>query len=203
MKFCNHCGADVIHITPENDNRLRFVCSCCDFIHYQNPNIVAGVLPLIVDTDGIEKVLLCRRAIAPRYGFWTLPAGFMENEESLEEAAERESIEEANLKLGKLKLYMVTSLSYISQVYMMYIGQAENDFSPGIETLETQLFTEAEIPWDELAFPVVTQTLKNYYTDRANITIQKSQAEASLKKLSSADMECFPVHNTSMHRNNL
>jgi len=81
MNFCNQCGETVTHIIPENDNRLRYVCSSCNFIHYQNPNIVAGVLPLIVDEDGIEKVLMCRRAIEPRHGFWTLPAGFMENEE--------------------------------------------------------------------------------------------------------------------------
>ena len=85
MNFCNDCGQKVIQNIPENDNRLRYVCSACDLIHYQNPNIVAGVLPLIVDSDGVEKILLCRRAIEPRHGYWTLPAGFMENEESLEE----------------------------------------------------------------------------------------------------------------------
>jgi len=200
MNFCNQCGETVAHTIPENDNRLRFVCSSCCFIHYQNPNIVAGVLPLIVDSDGIEKILMCRRAIEPRYGFWTLPAGFMENEESLEEAAARESIEEANLKLGKLRLYMVTSLPYISQVYMMYIGQAENDFSPGIESLETQLFTESEIPWDQLAFPVVTDTLKNYFSDRAGLISKSTQNTESLGKLSEAEIANFPVHNSSMKR---
>ncbi|MEH6456681.1 MAG: NUDIX hydrolase [Cocleimonas sp.] len=200
MNFCNQCGEKVTHTIPENDNRLRFICISCDFIHYQNPNIVAGVLPLIIDTDGVEKVLLCRRAIEPRHGFWTLPAGFMENEESLEEAAERESIEEANLKLGQLRLYMVTSLPYISQVYMMYIGQAENTFSPGIETLETQLFTEADIPWDELAFPVVRDTLKNYFSDRAELFSQKTQSNESLGKLTEAEMANFPVHNSSITR---
>jgi len=197
MNFCNQCGETIIHTIPKNDNRLRFVCSSCNFIHYQNPNIVAGVLPLIVDADGIEKVLMCRRAIEPRHGFWTLPAGFMENEESLEEAAARESIEEANLKLGKLRLYMVTSLPYISQVYMMYIGQAENDFSPGIESLETQLFTESEIPWDDLAFPVVKQTLQNYYSDRASLVKQNREA---IRKLSSTNMDSFPLHHLSIQR---
>ena len=167
MKFCSQCGANVIQKIPENDNRLRYVCESCDTIHYQNPNIVAGVLPLVIDNDGVEKVLMCRRAIEPRHGFWTLPAGFMENEESLEEAAARESQEEANLKLGELKLYVVMSLPHISQVYMMFIGRAENDFSPGIESLETKLFTEAEIPWDQLAFPVIEKTLKYLFSDRA------------------------------------
>ena len=194
MNFCNQCGEKVDHKIPENDNRLRFICCSCDVIHYQNPNIVAGVLPLIVDSDGVEKVLMCRRAIEPRSGFWTLPAGFMENEESVEEAAAREAIEEANLKLGKLKLYMVTSLPYISQVYMMYIGQAENEFSPGIESLETELFTQEDIPWDELAFPVVKTTLDNYFSDRA---IVKKQENA---KLSKEDIDNFPVHTSTMKR---
>ncbi len=179
---------------------MRFVCSSCEVIHYQNPNIVAGVLPLIVDKDGIEKVLMCRRAIEPRRGFWTLPAGFMENEETLEEAAARESIEEANLKLGKLRLYMVTSLPYINQVYMMFIGQAENDFSPGIESLETQLFTEADIPWDELAFPVVRDTLKNYFADRAEFVSQSKQSNEPQGKLSEAEIASFPVYNSSITR---
>ncbi len=200
MNFCNQCGETVTHIIPENDNRLRFVCCSCKFIHYQNPNIVAGVLPLIVDSDGVEKVLMCRRAIQPRHGFWTLPAGFMENDETLEEAAARESIEEANLKLGKLRLYMVTSLDYISQVYMMFIGQADNDFSPGIESLETRLFTESEIPWDQLAFPVIKDTLQNYFSDRSELVSQNTQSNQSLGKLSVTDMNSFPVHNSSIRR---
>ena len=190
MNFCNQCGEKVAQKIPENDNRVRYVCISCEMIHYQNPNVVAGVLPLIVDTDGIEKVLLCRRAIEPRYGYWTLPAGFMENEESLEEAAARESVEEANLKLGKLKLYFVMSLSHISQVYMMFIGQADNDFSPGIESLETQLFTEDDIPWDQLAFPVVGKTLESFFADRANL-VDKSE----VKTLSALQVSNLPVHN--------
>lgn len=200
MNFCNQCGEKVIHEVPKDDNRLRFVCSSCDVIHYQNPNVVAGVLPLIVDSDGVEKVLMCRRAIEPRHGFWTLPAGFMENEESLEEAAARESLEEANVKLGKLRLYIVTSLPYISQVYMMYIGQAENEFSPGMESLETRLFTEAEIPWDQLAFPVIKQTLQNYFFDRKELISKKTHPLEPLKMLSETDMDNFPVHNSSLQR---
>lgn len=195
MNFCNQCGAKVIQEIPEGDNRLRFVCPSCDFIHYQNPNIVAGVLPLIVDNDGVEKVLLCKRAIEPRHGFWTLPAGFMENEETLEEAAARESKEEANLNLEQLKIYTMTSLPYISQVYMLFIGQAENDFSPGIESLETQLFTEDEIPWDQLAFPVIKHTLEHYFSDRKAL-LSNTQQET----LTKADMNNFPVHSSSMQR---
>lgn len=195
MNFCNQCGKRVIQKIPESDNRLRYVCSSCDTIHYQNPNIVAGALPLIMDSDGIEKVLLCRRAIEPRHGYWTLPAGFMENEESVEEAAARESAEEANVTLGELKLYMVVSLPYISQVYMMYIGQAANDFSPGIESLETKLFTEAEIPWDELAFPVVEKTLKHFYADKLAMVKSENYSNNSNGSLSVSMLNAFPIHN--------
>lgn len=195
MNFCSQCGKKVTHIIPKNDNRLRYVCSSCDFIHYQNPNIVAGVLPLIVDEDGIEKVLMCRRAIEPRHGFWTLPAGFMENEETLAEAAAREANEEANVKLGELKLYMSTSLPYISQVYIMFIGKAENDFSPGIESLETQLFSEAEIPWDDLAFPVIKQTLDNFFADSKKLKSQSNQNILSIE-----DIATFPMHNLTIQR---
>ncbi len=190
MNFCNHCGESVSQKIPPNDNRMRYVCDSCGTIHYQNPNVVAGVLPLIVDNDGIEKVLLCRRAIEPRYGYWTLPAGFMENGESLEEAAARESIEEANLKLNKLNLYFVMSLTHISQVYTMFIGQAKNDFSPGIESLETKLFTESEIPWEQLAFPVVAKTLKSYFTDRSNFL-----SDNKIGVLTPNQVDDFPVHN--------
>ena len=166
MNFCKQCGEKVAQEIPENDTRLRYVCTSCTTIHYENPNIVAGVLPLIVDSKGIEKVLMCRRAIEPRYGLWTLPAGFMENGESVEEAAARESYEEANLKLSDLKLYTVMSLPHISQVYMLFIAKAENDFSPGFESLETRLFDESEIPWTEIAFPVMTKTLQCYFIDQ-------------------------------------
>ena len=196
MNYCNQCGERVVLKTPENDNRLRFVCSSCEFIHYQNPNIIAGALPLVIDSDDIEKVLLCRRAIEPKHGYWTLPAGFMENEETLEEAAARESSEEANLTFDELKLYTVMSLPHISQVYMIYIGQAKNEFSPGIESLETKLFTEDQIPWDELAFPVVVNTLKNYYADRSNLALDKKQ----VSKDSMIDINHFPIHTSSMHR---
>jgi len=197
MNFCNQCGEKVTHKIPENDNRLRYVCISCEMIHYQNPNVVAGVLPLIVDTDGVEKILLCRRAIEPRYGYWTLPAGFMENNESLEEAAARESMEEANLKLGQLNLYFVMSLTHISQVYMMFIAQAENDFSPGIESLETKLFTESEIPWDQLAFPVVSKTLKRFFADRLSLI-----TDIETTPLKQDQVNSLPVHNIVHQKDN-
>jgi ADP-ribose pyrophosphatase YjhB (NUDIX family) len=167
MNFCNQCGATVSLQIPENDNRQRYVCDECHTIHYQNPNIVAGILPIFVNSDGKDKVLLCRRAIEPRYGLWTLPAGFMENSESVEQAACREAEEEANLSVENRQLYMVMSLPHISQVYMLFIGQiSQQDYAPGIESLEVKLFSEKDIPWQELAFPVITQSLQCYFEDR-------------------------------------
>jgi ADP-ribose pyrophosphatase YjhB (NUDIX family) len=163
MKYCSACGATVTYRIPAGDNRLRFVCDSCETIHYQNPKIVAGVLP----TWG-EKVLLCRRAIAPRYGLWTLPAGFMENGETTEQAAARETREEANAQVGDLQLYTVVSLPHVSQVYMIYRGEllAEDAFAPGVESLEVRLFSEAEVPWEALAFQTVRKTLEHFFHDR-------------------------------------
>ena len=150
MKFCTQCGNAVTHRIPEGDNRARYVCDSCDEIHYQNPRIIAGCLPVHED-----RVLLCRRAIEPRSGLWTLPAGFLENGETVAEGATRETREEANASVKIVDLYTLFSLPHISQVYMFYLAHLTDlDFSPGEETLETRLFSEHEIPWDELAFPV-------------------------------------------------
>jgi len=160
MNFCSHCGKTVVTMVPKGDNRERFVCESCDTVHYQNPNNVAGTILTWQD-----KVLLCKRAIDPRYGLWTLPAGFMENNETVAQAAARESMEEANARSGPLNLFGVFSLPYISQVYMMFSGRLlSDDISPGLESLEVGLFTRDQIPWEEIAFPikhglVVTQTV--------------------------------------------
>jgi ADP-ribose pyrophosphatase YjhB (NUDIX family) len=186
MKYCSQCGEKVSQGIPENDNRLRFICSVCETIHYQNPNIVAGTLPLIMGADGREKVLMCRRAIEPRYGLWTLPAGFMENGESVEQAALRESHEEANAVLDNLRLYTVMSMPHINQVYMIFMGNvAEAKYSPGIESLETRLFDEDEIPWSEMAFHVISKTLQCYFEDR------KGAVEG--------EQQIYPVHNLVYH----
>lgn len=129
--------------------------------------LTQSVLPVYKNDSGADKVLLCKRAIEPRYGLWTLPAGFMENGESVEQAAIRESEEEANLTLQNLQLYTVMSLPHISQVYMLFKADIANDnFSPGIESLETELFEERQIPWDQIAFPVMSKTLQCYFEDR-------------------------------------
>jgi len=162
MNYCSECGATVGQRIPEGDNRLRYVCECCGVIHYQNPKIVAGCIP-----EWKQKILLCRRAIEPRHGLWTLPAGFMENGETTLNAAERETFEEASAKLTEVQLYAMYSLPHISQVYIMYRGRLVDGYAAaGSESLEVQLFAENEIPWDELAFPVIRKTLEVYFADR-------------------------------------
>jgi len=166
MKFCSHCGEPVEQKIPDGDNRPRFVCTSppCERIHYENPRIIAGCLG-----EFENKILLCKRAIEPRQGLWTLPAGFMENEETTLQAAQRETDEEANAKINDCQLFCTLSIPHISQVYIMYRGELVNGFAePGIESLETRLFSEAEIPWETLAFPVITETLKLYFSDKKN-----------------------------------
>jgi ADP-ribose pyrophosphatase YjhB (NUDIX family) len=161
MKYCSQCGAEIVVRIPDDDNRERHVCSGCDTIHYQNPKIVAGCIPAWED-----KVLLCRRAIEPRHGYWTLPAGFMELGETSLEAAVRETLEEANARVDIQDLYMVINLPHVDQVYMMFRSRLlDTEFHPGAESQEVGLFTQEEIPWDALAFATIRETLRYYYED--------------------------------------
>ena len=162
MNFCSQCGSPVILQTPDNDHRQRHVCPSCSTIHYRNPNIIAGCIATFDD-----KVLLCRRAIEPQVGYWTLPAGFLENGETTEEGAARESWEEARARVDIESLYGLFNVPHISQVYMIYRAQLITPtVSAGVESLEARLFSEAEIPWDQLAFSVVETTLKRFFEDR-------------------------------------
>lgn len=162
MKFCSHCGHAVVNRIPSGDDRPRYICDHCGAIHYQNPRIIVGCLPVIDD-----RVLLCRRAIEPRRGFWTLPAGFMENGETTLEGALRETWEEARARIGQQMLYRMFDLPHINQVYMFYRGLLLGpQFAPGDESLEVDLFREQDIPWDDIAFPVVLDTLRDYFDDR-------------------------------------
>ena len=162
IKYCCHCGSDVVHKVPEGDSLLRAICEQCGHIQYQNPKLVVGCLPVYGD-----RILMCKRAIEPRYGLWTLPAGFMENNESASEGAAREAIEVANAKVEIEDLYTVYSIPHINQVHMMFRAQLlDPDVSPGIESLEVKLVTEDEIPWDHLAFTMVRRTLEAFLQDR-------------------------------------
>lgn len=147
---------------PGGDNRPRHVCDSCGEIFYQNPNIVAGCVPVWG-----EQILLCKRAIEPRYGLWTLPAGFMENGETTAEAAGRETWEEASTRVEVGDLFAVFNLPQINQVYMMFLAvMPEPEFGPGTESLDCRLYAEADIPWDQLAFPTITHTLRFFFEDR-------------------------------------
>lgn len=163
MKFCAECGAPVELSTPQDDHRQRHVCTVCNTIHYQNPKLIVGAIPEWQD----GRILLCRRAIEPRRGLWTLPAGFMENGETTAQAAARETLEEANARIDVLDLYAMYNLPYIDQVQLLYRATLlDLDFSPGVESLEVQLFAEEEIPWDTLAFRPIHYTLEHYFADR-------------------------------------
>lgn len=162
MKYCCHCSAAVELLIPEGDCLPRYVCTTCHVIHYQNPKMVVGCIP-----EWEDKILLCRRAIEPRVGWWTLPAGFMENNETLAQAAARETLEEANARVEIGDLYALYSLPHISQVYVLFRAQLlDLDFKPGIESLEVKLMSENEIPWEEMAFRVIHDPLRRYFNER-------------------------------------
>ncbi len=162
MKYCSNCSATVELLIPEGDSLPRYVCTTCNIIHYQNPKMVVGCIP-----EWEDKILLCRRAIEPRRGWWTLPAGFMENNETLEQAAARETLEEANARVEIGDLYAVYSLPHISQVYVLFRARLlDLDFKPGIESLEVKLLAENEVPWEEMAFRVIHDPLKQYFKER-------------------------------------
>ena len=162
MKFCSSCGASIVLSVPAGDDRERFVCSSCSMIHYVNPRVIVGTVPVHED-----RVLMCRRAIEPRRDFWTLPAGFIENGETTPEGAARETWEEARARVSRLELYRVFDVPYINQVYMFYRGELDGGrHQAGPESLETALFSENDLPWEEIAFPVVRETLREYFDDR-------------------------------------
>ncbi len=161
MKYCSLCGLKLIHRIPEKDDRPRFICENCEMIHYENPKMVVGTIPIWED-----KILFCRRAIEPQYGKWTLPAGFLENGETVEEGAIRETYEEAKARVVELKPYALYNLTFVNQIYLMFQARLrEPVFSAGDESLEVVLYTEDEVPWDDLAFPVIRKTLQHYFND--------------------------------------
>ncbi|MEC5386993.1 NUDIX hydrolase [Uliginosibacterium sp. H3] len=163
MNFCSNCGATVKQRIPEGDTALRDVCDQCGTIHYINPKMVVGAL---AEWEG--KILLCRRAIEPRRGMWTLPAGFMEMAETTAEAALRETREEACARVELIELYTLVNIAHIGQVHMFYRARLpEPVFAAGEESLEVALFDEASIPWDDIAFRSVSLALRQFFADRA------------------------------------
>lgn len=163
MKFCSVCGQAVSLRIPPGDNRERFVCESCGTVHYQNPRNVVGTVPVWE-----EKVLLCRRAIEPRYGYWTLPAGFMEMGETTAEAAARETLEEAGARVEVQHLFSLLNVPHVHQVHLFYLARLlDLEIAAGEESLEVRLFDESEIPWEDIAFPTVGQTLRFFFADRS------------------------------------
>ena len=163
MKFCSQCGTAVEERVPDGDNRERHICPACNTIHYSNPNIVTGC---VIEHE--DQVLLCKRAIDPRSGYWTLPAGFLEHEETTSQGAARETWEEAQAKVEIGELFSLINVPYIGQVHMFYRArfQGAAEYAPGPESTEVALFAEQDIPWDDLAFPTVAHTLRWYFEDR-------------------------------------
>lgn len=161
ISYCQRCGAPTQQRIPADDNRPRAVCSACGFVHYQNPLVVAGTLPYLG-----QRVLLCRRAIEPRYGLWTLPAGFLELHESSAMGALRETDEEAGVQIELGGLLALVNVPKVSQLHVFYRARLLNETTnPGAETLETQLFAPHDIPWETIAFHSITLTLRAWLSD--------------------------------------
>ena len=163
IKHCRNCGTAVVYRVPDDgDTRERAVCPACDTIHYENPTNVVGTIPVMG-----ERVLLCKRNIEPRWGKWTLPAGFMELGETTAEGATRETHEEAGAQIELEGLFTVLSVPRVGQVHLFYRARLLSDvFDPGHETIEARLFDEDQIPWDEIAFRTVQETLQRFFEDR-------------------------------------
>ncbi len=186
VRFCSKCGSPTKFIIPSGDNRPRDVCSNqnCQLIHYQNPKIVVGCLVIHKD-----KILLCRRAIEPGYGLWTIPAGFMENLESASEGALRETLEESGMSVQIKQLFSLISLPSHSQIYLMYLAESANENIPNFigtpieeETLEAKFFAESEIPYEDFAFISVVESIQDYFRQRnqkqqQNIDVHNSYYE--------------------------
>ncbi|MBS1186954.1 MAG: hypothetical protein H6R04_972 [Burkholderiaceae bacterium] len=170
MKFCSQCAHPVEFDIPPDDHLPRHICPHCGTIHYQNPKLVVCSIP-VWEADGEVKILLCKRAIEPRYGWWTLPGGFMENNESTVDAAQRETIEEAGARIEVVhRLFSLINLPRMHQVQLFYRARLlDLDFKPGMESLEVKLFSEAEIPWNEIAFSTVRHALQCFFADLAQV----------------------------------
>lgn len=173
-KHCRCCGTAVVYRLPDDgDTKQRGICPACGTVHYQNPLNVVGTVPIWDegngDGDGYGdcKVLLCKRNIEPRRGKWTLPAGFMELSETTAEGAARETVEEAGAQFEMQELFALMNVVKAGQVHLFYRAKLlSTRFDPGHETIEARLFTEADIPWDEIAFKTVKETLQFYFADR-------------------------------------
>jgi ADP-ribose pyrophosphatase YjhB (NUDIX family) len=162
MNFCSNCGNAVKLATPPGDDRPRHVCPACGTIHYENPKVVVGCIP-----EKDDKILLCRRAIEPMLGKWTLPAGYLEDGETVAQGAQRETLEEAGARIEIIEPYALFNISYVSQIYVMFRARLiDSHIEAGSESSDVRFFSENEIPWDEIAFTVIEATLRQYFKDK-------------------------------------
>lgn len=163
MKYCSQCGGNLSYRIPPGDARSRYVCNDCGAVHYENPKVVVGCIPVWED-----KILLCRRAIEPGLGKWTLPAGYLENGETAEQGAVRETHEEAGVRVEIVQPYALFSLTFADHIYFMFHARMLSpQFAPGKESLSVKLFDESEIPWPEIAFGVIRETLERFFKGRS------------------------------------
>ena len=185
IKFCSQCGSTMIQQTPEDDDHVRAVCSSCGHVHYENPKMVVGTIPVF---EG--RILMCKRNIEPRKGYWTLPAGYLENGESVQQGAARETLEESQANVNILAPYRLFNILFVDQIYMMFIAELLTlDFGPTPESTDVRLFSESEIPWDNIAFEVIRQTLEDFFQDRKN---SRPQAKEKAYPFVIKDLEFHP-----------
>lgn len=175
MKFCSRCGASLSYRIPAGDDRPRYVCNDCGTVHYENPKVVVGCIPVWED-----RILLCKRAIEPGLGKWTLPAGYLETGETAEQGAVRETYEEAGARVEIVQPYALFSLTFADHIYFMFHARLLNPrFAPGKESLAVKLFSEPEIPWPEMAFSVIRETLKAFFTGRSQNRLMLQVSEVA------------------------
>jgi len=180
MNFCSHCAAPVISLIPQDDNLPRSICTSCGRIHYQNPKIVVGCVPIWEN-----RILLCKRNIDPRKGFWTLPAGYLECNETTEAGAKRETSEETGASVIALQPYRLFDIVHIGQVYLMFLAKLETpQFHTTRESIEVRLFEENDIPWSNIAFPVIEKTLHHYWQDcrKNDFSFRVEQETTTMRK---------------------
>ena len=178
MNYCSNCGDKVKFCAPAGDDRLRYLCESCGTIHYENPKMVVGCIP-----GKDRKILLCRRAIEPQSGKWTLPAGYLENGETVAQGAQRETIEEAGANIQILGPYALFNIRYVNQIYLMFRARLiDENFKAGSESTEVRLFLEEDIPWDRIAFTVIEKSLRLYFKDRPTGSYPFYIGDIQLKK---------------------
>jgi ADP-ribose pyrophosphatase YjhB (NUDIX family) len=201
MNFCSHCGGELIDKIPHDDDQLRRVCTACGLVHYQNPKLVVGCIPIwegptleegrIIEEDPIleedriieeNRILVCKRDIEPRRGFWTLPAGYLENGETAAQGAARETLEETGAEVVDLRPYRMYDIVHVQQIYFIFRAKLKApDFHPTKESAEVKLISESQIPWAELAFPVIHEVLEDYCRDRPTGRFPFANAEITAR----------------------